>query len=94
MRLVKPFSFDPERDKDIIKHLEKQPNASAYVRELIRADIESGGKQLTLNKISKLLENYTGVTTPPKEPEEEPQADSDFDAGDINNIMEILKGRE
>lgn len=94
MRLVKPFSFDPDRDKDIIDHLEKQPNASAYVRDLIRADIESEGKQLTLNKISKLLEDYIDKPSPSKETKIQPQMSNDFDTGDLNNIIDIIKGRD
>ena len=31
-------------DKEIIKELEKHPNKSEYVRELIREDIKKGGR--------------------------------------------------
>ena len=47
MRKVKSFSVDDVLDLDVINHLEKQSNASEYIKRLIRADIVNGSKALT-----------------------------------------------
>ena len=39
MRKTKSFSYDDEKDKKVIQHLDKMSNASAYIVSLIRADM-------------------------------------------------------
>jgi hypothetical protein len=39
VRKTKSFSYDEEKDKKIIEHLDKISNASAYIVNLIRADM-------------------------------------------------------
>lgn len=52
MKKVKGFSYDTEKDKDIIEHLQKQPNQSQYIWSLVRQDM---GKD---NDIEKLVKMY------------------------------------
>lgn len=47
MRKVISFSADDQKDKDIIRHLKKQKNASAYIVDLIRADINNTKKNFS-----------------------------------------------
>lgn len=47
MRKVRSFSVDDVLDLDIIKHLDKQSNASEYIKRLIRNDINNKPEILT-----------------------------------------------
>ena len=42
------FSFNKDYDSDILEHLKKQPNKQAYIKKLVRDDIE---KEVTDNDI-------------------------------------------
>lgn len=39
MRKTKSFSYDEEKDKNVIQYLDKMSNASAYIVNLIKADM-------------------------------------------------------
>lgn len=60
MKKVKGFTYDVEKDKDVIEHINKQPNNSAYLIDLVRKDINRKD-DLTLeiirNEIKKYIEN-------------------------------------
>lgn len=47
MRKVISFSADEKIDKDVINYLKKQKNASAYIVDLIRADINNTKKNFS-----------------------------------------------
>lgn len=53
MNKVKGFSYDPEKDRDVIEHIDKQPNKSQYIWELVRRDIKKEN-----NKIEDLVRKY------------------------------------
>lgn len=38
------FKLHREIDADLLAHIEKQPNFNAYLKELIRADMEEGSE--------------------------------------------------
>jgi hypothetical protein len=38
------FKLHRTIDADLLEHLEKQPNKNAYLKELIRADMEKGSE--------------------------------------------------
>lgn len=42
MRKIKGFSYDEERDKEVIEHINRQQNGSKYIWDLVRKDMETG----------------------------------------------------
>jgi hypothetical protein len=56
MRIAKTFSFTQE-DKDILDFIEKQPNMSQYIKELIKTDMKNQGKNLE-QLIQEYIEKY------------------------------------
>lgn len=53
MKKVKGFSYDTEKDKDVIEHIEKQPHQANYIIELIRKDMNNKN-----DKIEELVKKY------------------------------------
>lgn len=59
MKKVKGFSFDTEKDKEIIEHLEKQPNMSSYIKELVRKDMNKESiEEIVRKQIEKYLQGF------------------------------------
>lgn len=61
MKKVKGFSYDTEKDKDIIDHIDDQPNGSKYIWNLVRKDIDNNQykiKEIIKEEITKQLNNY------------------------------------
>lgn len=60
MRKTKSFSVDDAKDKDILKHLDKMSNASAYIANLIRNDMnkKSTFTDEQKNEIFNLIQQY------------------------------------
>ena len=61
MNKTKGFSYDPEKDMDVINHIEKQPHQANYILSVIRSDM-SKQKEESLEAIiercvEKLLKN-------------------------------------
>lgn len=57
MKRVKGFSFETEEDKDIINHIESQPNQSMYIKELVRKDMRATSiEEIVRQQIEKYLE--------------------------------------
>mgnify|MGYP000995002691 CR=1 FL=1 len=46
MKKVKGFSYDTEKDMDIIKHIEKQPHQANYIINLVRKDIQQNSNEI------------------------------------------------
>lgn len=89
MRVSRTFSFDSEDDVDILVFLDTLPNASAYIRELIRYDrgwIE--GDSLPERIIRQLLTKYVGNVAPVMQ--EKKPAVSALNNNDLENIASIL----
>lgn len=67
MRKTKGFSYDPIRDKDVINHIDKQPNGSQYIWSLVRKDMkENDFEELIKKQIQKYLQErnlVTGINT-------------------------------
>lgn len=83
MRTTKGFSYDPEKDKDVIQHISKQPNGSYYIWELVRKDMRSNNLEDTVNKlIEKYLQGCELQAGKEKKVIE-------IDANEINNILNI-----
>lgn len=64
-RVVKPISIDDELEKDILDKLNSVPNRSAYVKELIKADLNKKPEVFTDKQkeaikdiVKKILANY------------------------------------
>lgn len=54
MKKVKGFSYDTEKDKQIIDHIEKQPNGSHYIWELVRKDMQGSSiEEIVRREIQK-----------------------------------------
>jgi len=59
MKKVKGFSFDTEKDKEILEYIEKQPNMSSYIKELIRKDMRKESiDEIVRKQIEKYLEGF------------------------------------
>jgi len=57
MKKVKGFNFDTIKDRDVIEHIEKQPNQSSYIKELVRRDMNKEGiEEIVRKQIEKYLE--------------------------------------
>lgn len=54
---TKGFSYDPEEDMDVIDHLDKQPNFSLYLKELVRKDMKNNSiEEIVKRQIEKYLQ--------------------------------------
>lgn len=61
MRKVLSFSLDDEKDKDLIRHIKNQSNASAYIADLIRKDMNAIKSKFTdeeKNEIIKIVKQF------------------------------------
>lgn len=79
MRKVKGFSYDTEKDKDVIDHVDKQPNGSQYVWELVRKDIKGSDLETIVKGIIEKYLKEINLSAS-KEP---------IDADEIRNILNI-----
>lgn len=60
MKKVKGFSYDTEKDKDVIEYIEKQPHQANYIWNLVRKDMcktESEVEELVKKYIEKYLKD-------------------------------------
>lgn len=60
MKKVKGFSYDTEKDKDVIEYIEKQPHQANYIWNLVRKDMcktESEVEELVRKYIEKYLKD-------------------------------------
>lgn len=58
MKKVKGFSFNTETDKNLLDHLNNQPNQSNYIKELIRKDMQDNSiEEIIKRHIQDYLEN-------------------------------------
>lgn len=46
MKKVKGFSYDTEKDKDVIEYIQKQPHQANYIWNLVRKDMQSNNDQI------------------------------------------------
>lgn len=46
MKKVKGFSYNTEKDKDVIEYIEKQPHQANYILNLIRKDMNKKNNEL------------------------------------------------
>jgi len=57
MRKTKGFSYDPIKDKDVINHIDKQPNGSQYIWGLVRKDMRKNDfEEIIKRQIEKYLQ--------------------------------------
>lgn len=54
MKKTKGFSYDTEKDMDVINHIEKQPHQANYILELVRSDMF----KLKDTDIEKMVKKY------------------------------------
>lgn len=84
MRRTKGFSYDPEKDQDVIDHITKQLNGSQYIWTLVRKDMhENDIEEIIEQKIKKYLQNMD-LSTGSKE-----KNSIDIDENDILNILNL-----
>lgn len=50
-----------DNETEIIDHLNNHPNASRYIVELIRKDINNENDGLTKDKVIELIKQYGGI---------------------------------
>lgn len=56
MKKVKGFTYDAEKDKDVIEYIEKQPNQSRYIWNLVRQDMNKNSlKNLVRQYVEEIL---------------------------------------
>lgn len=56
MKKVKGFTYDTEKDKDVIEYIEKQPNQSRYIWNLVRQDMNKNSlKNLVRQYVEEIL---------------------------------------
>ena len=84
MRRTKGFSYDPEDDKDVIDHLNKQQNFSTYIKDLVRKDMKGND---IVEIINRQIEKYLKDFDYSKEPL--PSRNESFEV-DSNDILSIL----
>ncbi len=94
MKKVKGFSYDIEKDKEIIEHLDNQPiNNSRYILGLIKKDME---KETVKDIIKAEVEEYfsqlnlngaSSKSCTPIDQNIDQEADIDIDA--INDIINM-----
>ena len=70
MRVTKTFSLSTEEDRDILRWLAAQENASASIREAIRAYQGRGGVTIgdvyqAIKEVDRKLQNGVAVNTSP-----------------------------
>lgn len=83
MRKTKGFAYDPENDKDIIDHIDNQPNRSQYIRELIRKDMKDNSIESIIQKcIERYLQNSKAAA-------DLLQQSTNIDANDIQSILDL-----
>lgn len=57
MRKTKGFSYNPEKDNDVINHIDIQQNGSQYIWNLVRKDMEQNDIEIIIKKqIEKYLQ--------------------------------------
>lgn len=60
MSIKRTYSF-PEEDEDLVKFIDSQENSSAYIRNLVRRDMQNGGLPENLKRqIEKLVWEIIG----------------------------------
>lgn len=64
-RVIRPISIDDELEKDILDKLDSVSNRSAYIKELVKADINRKKEEFTEDQkeaikeiVYKILSNY------------------------------------
>lgn len=61
MKKTKGFSYDTEKDMDVINHIEKQPHQANYILSVIRCDMskpkEESLEAIIEKYVEKLLKN-------------------------------------
>ena len=83
MRKIKGFSYNPNKDNDVIMHIDKQGNGSKYVWELVRKDMRS---QSIETIVKKYVEEYLrNIELPSKASKQI----IDIDTEEIKNILKI-----
>lgn len=85
MRISKSFSFDDEKDLDILNYLSNLANQSEYIKKLIRIDMEKSSTKKKLLQIKKLLDDIL------EENDITIKKDQKLDKKDIKEIKNILK---
>jgi len=85
MRKVKGFGYDPERDKDVIEHIDKQPNKSQYILNLVRKDMEKND-----NDLENLVRKYVEKVLKEKNIETDTK-NIDVTKKDVMNLLNIGK---
>lgn len=81
MKRVKGFNFDTVEDREIIEHIENQPNQSSYIKELVRKDMNKESiEEIIKKQIEKYLEGFEMKST---------EKSTQIDVSEIQNILQI-----
>lgn len=83
MRRTKGFSYDPEKDFDVMQHIAGQQNGSQYIWDLVRRDMsENSIEEMVRKQIEKYLQGMDLSAGKEKDA-------MDIDANDIKNILDL-----
>lgn len=86
MRETKGFSYDPEKDKDVIRHIDSQPNRSQYIWALVRKDMKGSD---IVEVINRQIEKYLGNIAYTKPVAVKDSMDIGIDTNDIQSILNL-----
>lgn len=81
MRKIKGFSYDPEKDKEVIEHINRQQNSSKYILNLVRKDMNKQ-EDMIEELVKKYIKKHLGKI-------ETLQNDNEVDIEGIMNILEM-----
>lgn len=82
MKKVKGFSYDTEKDKDVIEYIEKQPHQANYIWNLVRKDMCK-----TESEIEELVKKYIEKYLKDKKIDIKEESKISFD--DVKNLLNL-----
>jgi hypothetical protein len=83
VRKTKGFSYDPEKDQDVMQRIADQQNGSQYIWELVRKDMKVNSiEDMIQRQIEKYLQGMSFLAGKEK-------IAMDIDANDIKNILDL-----
>ncbi len=82
MKKIKGFSYDTEKDKDVIEYIKRQPHQANYILNLVREDMNKQN-----NEIEILVKRYVSEILKEKNIEVEDKKDNTITK---ENVMDLL----
>jgi len=81
MRKIKGFSYDPEKEKDIVEYINSKANGSQYIWSLVRKDMSNQEDHIE-NLVKRYIDKHLkGV--------DRTEDKNVIDVKDVNDILSI-----